>query len=110
MNIRNSLFAVLMAVSLPVALPALAQTAAPATTPAAKDMAQAEVRKIDKDSKKITLKHGEIKNLDMPPMTMSFQVSDVALLEKIAVGDKIIFSAEKIKGAYVVTDLKKADK
>ena len=94
---------------------ALAQTAAPntAAAPASdcmaakkidpKDMAEAEVRKIDKDAKKVTLKHGPIKNLDMPGMTMVFQVKDVALLDKFVVGEKIMFTAEQQQGAYVVT-------
>ena len=83
------------------AMAALAQTAA-------KDMAEAEVRKIDKDAKKITLKHGPIKNLDMPGMTMVFQVKDLALIDKLAVGDKILFTAEQQQGAYVVTGTEKA--
>ncbi len=74
----------------------------------AKDMAEAEVRKVDKDAKKITLKHGPIKNLDMPAMTMVFQVKDAALLDKVAAGDKIKFTAEQQQGAYVVTGVEKA--
>jgi Cu/Ag efflux protein CusF len=54
------------------------------------------------------LKHGPIKSLDMPPMTMVFQVRDAALLDSLAVGDKILFTAEKQQGAYVVTTLEKA--
>lgn len=76
-----------------------------------KDMAEAEIRKFDKDSKKITLKHGPIKNLDMPGMTMVFQVKDTGLLDKLAllaVGDKIVFTAEQQQGAYVVTGAEKA--
>jgi Cu(I)/Ag(I) efflux system protein CusF len=79
--------------------------------PAAKEMADAEIRKIDKEAKKITLKHGPIKNLDMPGMTMVFQVRDPVLLDKLAklaVGDKIKFSAEQQQGAYVVTGAEKA--
>jgi Cu(I)/Ag(I) efflux system periplasmic protein CusF len=78
---------------------------------AMKDAAEAEVRKIDKDAKKITLKHGPIKNLDMPSMTMVFQVRDAALLDKLtqlAPGDKIMFTAEQQQGAYVVTGAEKA--
>ena len=74
----------------------------------AKDMAEAEVRKIDKDAKKITLKHGPIKSLDMPGMTMVFQVKDISLIDKLAVGDKIMFTAEQQQGAYVVTGAEKA--
>jgi Cu/Ag efflux protein CusF len=71
-------------------------------------MADAEVRKIDLDAKKITLKHGEIANLDMPPMTMVFRVSDPALLGKVKSGDKVKFSADKINGAYTVTAIELA--
>ena len=72
------------------------------------DMTEAEVRKVDKENKKITLKHGEIKNLDMPGMTMVFQVKDPAMLDKIKAGDKVRFKAEKSNGAIVVTDLQPA--
>ncbi len=71
-------------------------------------MAEAEVRKIDKDAKKITLKHGDIPNLEMPPMTMVFQVKDPALLDTVKVGDKVRFKAEKAGGAFVVTELQLA--
>lgn len=69
------------------------------------NMASGEVRKIDLDSKKITLKHGDIKNLDMPGMTMVFQVKDPAMLEKVKAGDKVKFSVEKLDGAFVVTEI-----
>ena len=72
------------------------------------DMAEGEIRKIDLDAKKITIKHGEIKNLDMPGMTMVFQVRDPALLEKVKAGDKVRFKAEKAGGAIVVTDIQSA--
>ncbi|MBP6405011.1 MAG: copper-binding protein [Proteobacteria bacterium] len=86
---------------------ALSSTLALAQAPA-RDMAEAEVRKVDKDAKKITLKHGPIKNLDMPPMTMVFQVKDAALLDKVAAGDKVRFTAEQQQGAYVMTGVEKA--
>jgi Cu(I)/Ag(I) efflux system periplasmic protein CusF len=72
------------------------------------DMTEAEVRKIDKAQSKITLKHGEIKKLDMPPMTMVFRAKDAKLLEGLAVGDKIKFAAEQVDGAFVVTQVVKA--
>jgi Cu(I)/Ag(I) efflux system periplasmic protein CusF len=97
-----------------LSLGAVAQTsttAAPAPVAAApvKDMAEAEVKKIDKDAKKVTLKHGPIKNLDMPSMTMVFQVRDTALFDKLAVGEKIMFTAEQLQGAFVVTGVEKAE-
>jgi len=69
------------------------------------DMSTGEVRKIDKDAMKITLKHGEIKNMDMPPMTMVFKVLDPALLDRVKAGDKVNFIAEKRDGAIVVTGI-----
>ncbi|MBI3532860.1 MAG: copper-binding protein [Burkholderiales bacterium] len=68
-------------------------------------MTEAEVRKVDKAAKKITLKHGEIKNLDMPPMTMVFQVKDASLLDRVQAGDKVRFTADKMGGAYIVLTL-----
>jgi Cu(I)/Ag(I) efflux system protein CusF len=67
--------------------------------------AQGEVRKVDKATNKISLKHGEIKNLDMPPMSMVFQVKDPALLDKIKAGDKVTFTADMINGAYTVLSI-----
>ena len=72
------------------------------------DMADGEVRKIDKENKKITLKHGVIKNLDMPGMTMVFQVKDAAMLDSLKTGDKIKFKAEQAGSAIVVTDIQPA--
>ena len=71
-------------------------------------MSDAEVRKVDKDAKKITLKHGEIKNLEMPAMTMVFQVKDTTLLEKVKAGDKVKFKAEKVASGYAVTEIEMA--
>ena len=79
-----------------------------ATVAAPADMAHGEVRKVDVDNKKITIKHGDIKNLDMPPMTMVFQVKDDALLDKLKVGDKVRFSAEKLGSAFFVTKIRPA--
>ncbi len=75
---------------------------------AATDMADGEVRKIDRESKKITIRHGEIKNLEMPGMTMVFQVKDLAILDNVQAGDKVMFRAEKSGGAIVVTAIQVA--
>jgi Cu(I)/Ag(I) efflux system protein CusF len=72
------------------------------------DMADAEVRKIDTENKKLTLKHGEIANLGMPAMTMVFRVKDPAMLDKLKTGDKVKFKAEQIDGAMVVTAIEPA--
>lgn len=93
----NKFVAVLFALAL--AAPALGQSA----------LSDGEVRKVDKDAKKITIKHGPLANLDMPPMTMVFQVKDPAMLEQVKVGDKIKFDAEKVGGAFTVTKIEPAN-
>jgi|SRR5687768_1821020 len=72
-------------------------------------MVEGEVRKVDKDAKKITIKHGPLVKLDMPAMTMVFQVKDPAMLERVKAGDKIRFDAEKIGAAYTVTRIEPAN-
>jgi Cu(I)/Ag(I) efflux system protein CusF len=72
-------------------------------------LADGEVRKVDRDAKKITIRHGPLPQLDMPqPMTMVYQVRDAALLDKAKPGDKVKFEAEKIGGAFVVTRIEPA--
>jgi len=71
-------------------------------------MTDGEVRKIDKEAGKITIKHGDIKHMDMPGMTMVFVVKDKALLDKAAVGSKIQFMAMNEKGQMTVTDIQPA--
>lgn len=70
--------------------------------PAASAMSEGEVRKVDKDAGKITLKHGQLKNLQMPAMTMVFRVKDPAMLDQVKVGDQVTFVAEKVGGQFTV--------
>ncbi len=67
--------------------------------------AEGEVRKIDLATHKITLRHGDIPNLEMPPMTMVFKLADPALLGEVQVGDKVRFTADKVDGSYTVLSL-----
>lgn len=88
---------------------ALAAPAAFATNHEQAAFTDGEVRKVDKDAKKITIKHGPIPNLDMSAgMTMVFQVKDPAMLDKVKAGDKIRFQAENIGGAFTVTRIEPA--
>lgn len=87
----------------------LAQAASSgATSQSAPPMTDAEVRKVDKDAAKITLKHGELKNLEMPAMTMVFQVKDKAMLDQVRTGDRVRFTADKIGGAFTITHIEPA--
>ena len=76
-----------------------------ATSLAQAPQASGEVTKIDKATSRITLKHGEIKNLDMPGMTMVFRVKDATLLDKAQVGDKVKVKIIQEGNAYVVTEI-----
>jgi len=84
------------------------KSAAGATQQPAAPMADGEVRRVDKDAKKITLRHGPLTSLDMPAMTMVFQVQDPAMLDQVKVGDKIKFTAEKVGGAFTITKIEPA--
>jgi Cu(I)/Ag(I) efflux system protein CusF len=82
--------------------------AAPAASAAATALADGEVRKIDKEAGKLTLRHGRIESLDMPPMTMVFRAADPKLLEGLKEGDKVRFAADRINGAITVTRIESA--
>lgn len=68
-------------------------------------MTVGEVRKVDKDAGKITIKHEPLAKLDMPAMTMVFRVKDPAMLDQVKSGDKIKFEADKVGGAFTVVKL-----
>ncbi|WP_282875750.1 copper-binding protein [Pseudomonas peli] len=71
-------------------------------------MSHGEVRKIDAANQKITLRHGPLANIGMPPMTMVFLVQDAAQLDGLKVGDKVSFVAQQQGSQFVATDLKTA--
>jgi Cu/Ag efflux protein CusF len=112
MNIPKTLFVALVVLAAPLAANAQSQdhgahhVAAAAADASA--MADGEVRKVDKEAGKITLRHGEIRSLEMPPMTMVFQVRDRAVLDKVKVGDKVRFAAEKAGGSLTITAIEPA--
>lgn len=86
--------------------PGMSQTAPTAPgvgTPAASELSEGEIRKVDKDNKKLTIKHGPLKNLDMPSMTMVFGVDDDAVLDTIEAGARVRFQAEKVGGKFIAT-------
>lgn len=74
---------------------------------AATAMTDGEIRKVDKGAAKLTIRHGELKNVGMAPMTMVFRVKDKAMLDQVAAGDKVRLAVEKIDGALTVTALEK---
>jgi len=78
--------------------------AAPATT----EMSEGVVRKVDRDAKKLTMRHGPIKNLDMPEMSMVFRVTDPKMLEGLKPDAKVRFRADRIDGQITVTHIEAA--
>jgi Cu/Ag efflux protein CusF len=80
-----------------------------AATPAAGAMAEGEVCRIDKAAARVTLRHGEVRILDMPPMTMVFGVRDETLLDRLQVGDEVRAVAVAVddRGQYAVTAIEK---
>ena len=83
-------------------------SATPAVKPMAVEPTDGEVRKVDRKGRKITLKHGEIKNLGMAPMAMQFEVRNRALIDKLKVGDKVRFKAIYQGGKYIATEIRPA--
>ena len=106
-------FVIIIAWVVALAAPASAQTskeqdtraAAPSANKATASMSEGEVRKVDKDGGKLTIKHGPLANLDMPGMTMVFRVRDPAMLSQVKEGDKIKFVADRVDGAITVMQL-----
>ena len=72
---------------------------------AAAEPVDGEVKKIDIQESKVTIKHGGIKSLDMPAIQMAFKVTDPNWLKTLQVGDKVRFSAEKVEGHFTVTSI-----
>ena len=65
-------------------------------------LSEGEIRKVDKGTKKLTIKHGPLLNIDMPAMTMVFQVKDPKMLDQVKTGDKVKFQAEMLPGGKVI--------
>ena len=83
------------------------QHGAPAT--ASRDdpdaLAEGGVQKVDKDTGKLTIKHGPLNNLGMPAMTMAFKVQDPAMLDQVKVGEQVRFRVERANGSFTITKL-----
>ena len=110
-NTNSLLIGAMLSLAALMPLSATAQAsgdAGRAATTAAASMTDGEVRKIDKDAGKITIKHGDIKHLEMPGMTMVFTAKDKALLDKAQAGDQIRFMVINEGGKMVVTAIEPA--
>ncbi len=68
-------------------------------------VAEGTVKKIDKVAGKVTIAHGPLESLGMPAMTMMFRAAEMSLLDRVQVGDKIRFTAERADGELIITSL-----
>ncbi|KWO55562.1 copper-binding protein [Burkholderia territorii] len=71
-------------------------------------LTDAEVKRVDPASGKITLKHGALENVGMPPMTMAFKAKDAAMLSEVRAGDKVKVRVENVNGTLTIVKLVKA--
>jgi Cu(I)/Ag(I) efflux system protein CusF len=76
---------------------------------AASAASKGQIQKIDLDAGKLTIKHGELRNINMPAMTMVFDVADKAALSKLKVGDKITFVASNANGQLTASNVMVSD-
>lgn len=97
MNIKKSLGRVLIVVGVNLG----------SATAFAQVMTEGVIRRIDLENNKITIKHGEIKALDMPPMTMVFVAKQPALLKNLSPGDEVTFEAFDANGQLSVGKIQK---
>lgn len=71
------------------------------------EMSDGEVRRVDKAKGTVLIKHGEIKSLNMSPMTMGFKLQDPKMADGLNPGDKIRFVAIQKGDDLIVTNLLK---
>ncbi|WP_075223118.1 copper-binding protein [Acuticoccus yangtzensis] len=76
-------------------------------TPAvfAAPVSKGEVTKVDTRRNRVTVKHGPLDNLEMPAMTMVFEVSDPAMMDRLTVGRAITFTADRVKGKLTIVEI-----
>lgn len=113
---KNLIFAV-TAVACVVAVPAFAgddmagmnmSTKPPAAKATPTDaLTDAEVKKVDVSTGMVTLKHGALDNVGMPPMTMAFKAKDAGMLKRVHEGDKVKVRVENVNGAMTVVKMEK---
>lgn len=68
-------------------------------------MTDGEIKKVDLETGKVTIKHGIIKHMDMPGMTMVFTAKDKGLLANVKPGDKVQFMVVNEGGKMIITDI-----
>lgn len=92
------------------AVPAAAPTTAPAAAATAEAvMTAGEITRVDKRASKLTIRHEDIKNLDMPAMTMVFGLKDSTQVAQFNPGDKVRFHVQDEGGSLTITRIERAE-
>ena len=109
---RETMKSIAVSLAITLLVPQLGVAQPPAagapSIPTMTESVAGEVRKVDKDARKITLRHAEIKSLDMPAMTMVFRVKDPTMLDNVKAGDRVLFKAEGSDGSFTLTEIERA--
>lgn len=92
----------------PVAVHAAVPTDGAPPAAAAVEFSEGEIVRLDAQALQVTLRHGELKNLNMPPITMVFSWPAANSARGLKAGDKVRFRAEQVEGGYHVTHIEKA--
>ena len=80
---------------------------ASASTSSNAALTDAEVKKVDAASGMVTLKHGALENVGMPPMTMAFKAKDAVMVKQVHEGDKVKVRIENVNGTLTIVKLMK---
>lgn len=115
---NKTIYTLITTLGLALASPAMAQDhsghshhgSAPAAKAASSEavLTAGEVTRVDSRGGKLTIRHEEIKNLDMPPMTMVFALAESAKPAEFKTGDRVLFRAEEKEGALIITRIQPA--
>jgi Cu(I)/Ag(I) efflux system periplasmic protein CusF len=95
----------LVAIAVAVSAPLAAAAAVELAQAAAAQPVEGEVTRINKDTNKISIRHGPLPQFDMPAMNMVYAVKEPAFLDKVKVGSKVVFTADKIDGTFTVLSI-----
>ena len=83
------------------AKPSATKTSASAT------LTEAEVKNVDTATSMVTLKHGALENVGMPPMTMAFKAKDAAMARQVHEGDKVKVRVKNVNGTLTIVEMEK---
>jgi Cu(I)/Ag(I) efflux system periplasmic protein CusF len=70
---------------------------------------EGRVLSIDRRASEVTISHGPLAELGMPPMTMGFEVARPEQLEAIKPGDRVRFDVQVVDEVFTVTRIERVE-